>query len=62
MKFYKTQETIMIAHRLSTVRNTDKIVLVENGTIQEYGTHDELIELKGRYYEMFTKQAENYLE
>lgn len=54
--------TIMIAHRLSTVRNADKIVLVENGTIQEYGTHDELIELKGRYYEMFTKQAENYLE
>ena len=52
----------MIAHRLSTVRNTDKIVLVENGTIQEYGTHDELIELKGRYYEMFTKQIENYLE
>ena len=54
--------TIMIAHRLSTVRDADKIVLVENGTIQEYGTHDELIELKGRYYEMFTKQAENYLE
>lgn len=54
--------TIMIAHRLSTVRNADKIVLVENGTIQEYGTHNELIELKGRYYEMFTKQAENYLE
>ena len=54
--------TVMIAHRLSTVRDADKIVLIENGTIQEYGTHDELIELKGRYYEMFTKQAENYLE
>lgn len=54
--------TIMIAHRLSTVRDADKIVLVENGTIQECGAHDELIELKGRYYEMFTKQAEKYLE
>lgn len=53
--------TIMIAHRLSTVRSADRIVLVENGTIKEIGTHDELMSLKGRYFEMFTKQAENYI-
>lgn len=53
--------TIMIAHRLSTIRNADKIVLVDQGTVKELGTHDELMALKGKYHEMFTKQAENYL-
>lgn len=53
--------TIIVAHRLSTIRGADRIVLVDNGTIKEIGTHDELMELKGTYYEMFTKQAENYI-
>jgi ATP-binding cassette subfamily B protein len=55
-----TATTIMIAHRLSTVRNFDIIYHVENGEIIESGTHDELMEKQGKYYEMFTRQGENY--
>jgi ATP-binding cassette subfamily B protein len=39
----------------------DKIYLFENGTIKEQGSHDELMELNGRYKEMFDRQAENYI-
>jgi len=53
--------TIMVAHRLSTVRDADRIILVDGGTIREVGTHDELMSKKGKYFEMFTKQAENYV-
>ncbi len=53
--------TIVIAHRLSTIRHADRIVLIDNGTVKEIGTHDELMQAKGKYYEMFTKQAENYI-
>ncbi|MBQ8164119.1 MAG: ABC transporter ATP-binding protein [Clostridia bacterium] len=52
--------TIMIAHRLSTIRNADKIALVDKGRVLEIGTHDEFMLKQGKYYEMFTKQAENY--
>jgi ATP-binding cassette subfamily B protein len=55
-----TATTIMIAHRLSTVRNFDIIYHVENGEIIESGTHDKLIAAQGKYYEMFTRQGENY--
>ncbi|MDR1329189.1 MAG: ABC transporter ATP-binding protein/permease [Oscillospiraceae bacterium] len=55
-----TATTIMIAHRLSTVRNFDIIYHVENGEIIESGTHDELMEARGKYYDMFTRQGENY--
>ncbi len=54
--------TILVAHRLSTIRGMDRIVLVDNGEIKEIGTHDELMKLKGKYFEMFTKQAENYID
>lgn len=54
--------TIIIAHRLSTIRNVDKIILIDDGTVKEVGTHDELMEMQGKYYEMFTKQAEKYIE
>ena len=54
--------TIMISHRLSTIRNADKIFLIDNGEILEQGNHDELMHLKGKYYTMFTKQAENYIK
>jgi subfamily B ATP-binding cassette protein MsbA len=49
--------TIVIAHRLSTIRQADQILVVESGNIVERGTHDELIDLKGRYYELYTFQA-----
>ncbi len=55
-----TATTIMIAHRLSTVRNFDMIYHIENGKIIESGTHDELMVSKGKYYEMFVSQGENY--
>ncbi len=53
--------TIIVAHRLSTIRNADRIVLVDEGKVAEMGTHEELMALRGKYYEMFTKQAENYV-
>jgi ATP-binding cassette subfamily B protein len=56
-----TATTIMIAHRLSTVRDFDVIYHMENGEIIETGTHSELMAARGKYYEMFTKQAENYV-
>jgi ATP-binding cassette subfamily B protein len=54
--------TIMIAHRLSTIRAADKIYLIADGEVAESGTHDELMTLGGKYAEMFTKQAENYVK
>ena len=55
-----TATTIMIAHRLSTVRDFDCIYHIENGEIIESGSHDELMSREGKYYEMFVKQGENY--
>ena len=49
--------TFVIAHRLSTVRNSDCIMVLEQGRIIERGTHDELIEKKGRYYQLYTGNA-----
>ena len=46
----------VIAHRLSTVRNADAILVLENGEIIERGTHDELLQQKGRYYQLYTGQ------
>ena len=46
--------TFVIAHRLSTIRNADAIIVLENGEIIERGTHEELLEKKGRYFELYT--------
>ena len=51
--------SLMIAHRLSTVRNADIILVVKNGRIVEQGTHRELLEKHGYYYELYTRQYED---
>jgi len=53
----KNRTTIVIAHRLSTIRKADQILVVEAGHIIERGTHDELIALQGRYFDLYTYQA-----
>lgn len=52
--------TLIISHRFSTVRKADKIIVMENGKITEYGSHDELLAYAGTYKEMFDLQAEGY--
>jgi subfamily B ATP-binding cassette protein MsbA len=49
--------TFVIAHRLSTIRKASKILVIEDGKIEESGTHDELIEKEGRYHKLFTYQS-----
>ena len=53
-RLMKGRTTFVIAHRLSTVRNSDCIMVLEQGRIIERGTHDQLIEQKGRYYQLYT--------
>ena len=53
-KLMKGRTTFVIAHRLSTVRNSDCIMVLEQGRIIERGTHDQLIEEKGKYYQLYT--------
>ncbi len=53
----KGRTTFVIAHRLSTVRNSDCIMVLEQGRIIERGSHDELMAKKGRYYQLYTGKA-----
>lgn len=53
----KGKTTFVIAHRLSTIRQADQILVIENGEISERGKHDDLIDKKGRYFELYTYQA-----
>ena len=53
---------IIISHRLSTIVNVDRIYVMKDGKIEESGTHNELMNIKGIYYTMFTAQAELYKE
>ncbi|WP_416828636.1 ABC transporter ATP-binding protein [Ectobacillus polymachus] len=53
----KGRTTFVIAHRLSTIKNADKILVLERGEIVECGTHEELMEQKGRYHQMYVTQT-----
>jgi ATP-binding cassette subfamily B protein len=57
-EFFKNKTVIIVAHRLSTVKNADKIVVMENGEIAEEGTHAELSLIRGKYYELVKNQLE----
>ncbi|MCC7333202.1 MAG: peptidase domain-containing ABC transporter [Flavobacteriales bacterium] len=57
-QFFKDKTAVVIAHRLSTVRNADQIVVLDKGKIIEKGTHNELINLKGSYYNLVKNQLE----
>jgi ATP-binding cassette, subfamily B, bacterial len=54
--------TILVSHRFSTVRHADRICVLEHGRVVELGTHDELIELAGRYRTMFDLQASRFAQ
>jgi len=56
--FYKGKTVIVVAHRLSTVRNADQIVVIDNGRIVEIGTHEELIAKRDKYYTLVKNQLE----
>jgi len=56
--FYKGRTVIVVAHRLSTVRNADKIIVLDNGEVAETGTHDELVRRKGAYFKLVSNQLE----
>lgn len=56
-RLMKGRTTFVIAHRLSTIRQADQILVIEGGEIQERGKHEELIDKRGRYFELYTYQA-----
>jgi ATP-binding cassette subfamily B protein len=57
-EFYKGKTVVVVAHRLSTVKNADQIIVLDKGTIAEQGTHKELTALKGKYYNLVKNQLE----
>jgi ATP-binding cassette subfamily B protein len=57
-EFFEGRTVVIVAHRLSTVRNADQIIVLEHGSIVEKGRHAELIALKGAYYNLVKNQLE----
>lgn len=55
-KLMKNGTMLIVAHRLSTIRNADKIIFLSHGEIKEEGSHDELLKKKGRYYSLYMLQ------
>ena len=57
----KEKTAVLISHRFSTVRMADRILVLENGTLLEMGSHEDLVARKGKYAELFRLQAKGYL-
>ena len=57
-KFYSGRTVVIVAHRLSTVRNADRIIAIEDGKVAESGSHNELITKRGVYYNLIKNQLE----
>ena len=57
-EFYIGKTVVVMAHRLSTVKEADKILVLNNGTIEEEGTHENLLAKRGFYYELVKNQLE----
>lgn len=57
-QFFKGKTVVVVAHRLSTVKGADQIVVLNKGVISERGTHSELVNLKGEYYHLVKNQLE----
>ena len=57
-EFYRGKTVVVVAHRLSTVRNADQIVVLDGGRVVEQGTHDQLTALRGRYFNLVRNQLE----
>lgn len=57
-RFFKGRTVVIVAHRLSTVKNADQIVVIEKGEIVEVGTHEHLTNLRGVYFELVKNQLE----
>ena len=56
--FFQNKTVVVIAHRLSTVKNADQIVVLDRGSIKEIGTHQELVAQKGTYFQLVKNQLE----
>ena len=58
VSFFKGKTVVVVAHRLSTVKNADQIVVLEKGEIVEKGTHKVLVKMKGAYFNLVKDQLE----
>ena len=54
--------SFIIAHRLSTIKKADRILVIEDGHIAEMGTHAELLRIRGKYHQLYTRQFRTQLE
>jgi ABC-type multidrug transport system fused ATPase/permease subunit len=58
----KDRTAIVIAHRLSTIQHMDRIIVLENGTVIEEGTHKQLLERKGLYAQLWNRQSGGFIK